>query len=318
MNRTMGHGGRAKAGCGAGCSRRSALSLLLGAGSWLPAMRAAGTETPLRLAISESVVGEVNLNDARPAMQVWIRRMGQEVNVAIDPKVFNTTQEIQERTRLAQLDAAGISVLEYRPIADLLDSSQLITSGGAAGLDQYVILVHRKGSIRQLAQLKGRRLSIVKNPKMVLAPAWLATLLEEGHHPPAEQFFGSMVVNAKFSQVILPVFFGQADACLTTRPGFDAMCEMNPQVGRDLIPIASSPAMVVNFYVFRKNYRSASREKFIRALLDLQTTPMGAQLAAFFQFNELTVRDGVCLAPALAVIEAAERARGRLGAGGRK
>jgi phosphonate transport system substrate-binding protein len=296
-------------------SRRRALVLMLGAPVVLAA---ADAGAPLRFAISETVVGEVNMNDARPAMQVWIQRMNQELNVAIDPKIINTTQEIQDRTRRQQLDAVALNVIEYRPIAEWLDPSQIVTSGGVAGLDQYLILAHQNGVIRQLGDLKGRRLCTLKNPKMCLAAAWLSTILEEGHQGPAEQFFGSMVADAKFSRVVLPVFFGQADACLTTKRGFDTMCELNPQVSKDLKVIASSPLMVVNFYIFRKNCQSVNREKLIKAISSLPSTVAGRQLMTLFQFEDLGIRDASCLANALGVLDAADRARGQRGAGGRK
>lgn len=299
-------------------SRRHALALMLAACRRLPAAVDADGGAPLRFAISETVVTDVNLNDARPAMQIWIQRMYRELNVVMDPKVINTTEEIQDRARKAQLDAVALNVIEYRPIAELLDSSQIISSAGAAGLDQYLILVRHNSGIAQLSDLKGRRLSTLKNPKMCLAPAWLQTILEEGRHGPAEQFFGTVVTDAKCARVVLPVFFGQVDACLTTKRGFETMCELNPQVARDLKAVASSPAMVVNFYIFRKNYRSVNRERLIRAFLSLRASPAGGQLAALFQFDELTVRDASCLAPALAVLDAADRARARRGAGGRK
>src|ERR1035441_6075912 len=247
-------------------SRRHLLALMLGAPALLAAPDAGA---PLRFAISETVVGDVNLNDARPAMQMWIQRMNQELNVAIDSKIINTTQEIQERARKGQLDAVALNIIEYRPIAELLDSSQIITSAGAALVDQYLILARQNSGIRQLGDLKGRRLCTLKNPKMCMAPAWLLTILEEGHHGPAEEFFGSMVAEAKFSRVVLPVFFGQADACLTSKKGFETMCELNPQVARDLKVVASSPAMVVSFYIFRKNYQSVNREKVIKAISSL-------------------------------------------------
>jgi hypothetical protein len=82
--------------------------------------------------------------------------------------------------------------------------------------------------------------------------------------------------------------------------------------------VASSPAMVVSFYIFRKNYQSVNRERLIRAFLSLRASASGGQLASLFQFDELTVRDASCLTPALAVLDAADRARGRRGAGGRK
>ena len=293
-------------------SRRQALALLLGASPYM--RRALAADAPVRLAISESVVGDVNLNDARAAMMVWIKRMIQELNVVIDPRLFETTQDIVDRIRRGQLDAVALNVVEYRLIADQLDASQIVTAAGEDGLEQYLILAKQNSGIRQVGDLKGRRLCVLKTPKMCVAPAWLLTILDDGHFGTAEQFFGSVVTEAKFSRVVLPVFFGQAEACLTSRRGFDTMCELNPQVAKDLKVIGSSPAMVVNFYVFRKNYQGLPRERVIRALSSLRATTTGQQLATLFQFAELTVRDGNCLASALGVLNQAEHARGRKGA----
>lgn len=238
-------------------SRRRALALMLGAGRWLPgALAATDAGAPVRLAISESVVGDVNLNDARAAMQIWIKRMTQDLNLVLDVKLFVTTQQIVEGTRKGQLDAVAVNIIEYRQIAEMLDSSRIVNAAGSAGLEQYVILVKQNSGIRQLSDLKGRRLCTLKTPKMCVAPAWLFTVLEDGHYGPAEQFFSSVATDTKFSRVVLPVFFGQADACLTSKRGFDTMCELNPQVARDLKVLIGSPAMVVDFYIFRNNYQS--------------------------------------------------------------
>jgi len=116
----------------------------------------------------------------------------------------------------------------------------------------------------------------------------------------------------------LPVFFGQADACLTSKRGFDTMCELNPQVARDLTTIASSPAMVVTFYIFHRNYHGLTRESFAKVYSDVRISAAGRQLATLFQFEELVVKDSGCLVCALGVLDAAERARSRSGAGSRK
>ena len=306
---------------GATGSRRSVIVLMLGAWRCLPqALAAADAGAPVRLAISETAIGDVNLNDARAAMLVWIKRMTVDLNVVIEfnPKVFDTTEQILDRTRRGQLDAIALNIVEYRQIADLLDPSQIVIAAGAAGLEQYLILAKQNGGVRQLGDMKGRRLSMLKTPRMCVAPAWLSTILDEGHYGPAEQFFGSVTTDAKFSRVVLPVFFGQAEACLTSKRGFDTMCELNPQVAEDLRVLASSPPLAVMFYAFRKNYQSAQRTKLIGALSSVRESPAGRQMATLFQFDELTVRDASCLASALAILEAAERIRRRRGAGSRK
>jgi phosphonate transport system substrate-binding protein len=302
-------------------SRRQTLALMLGAGPWLRSARAAAdTGAPIRLAISDSLVADVNLNDARAAMLIWIKRMTSEMNLAVEinPRVFDTAEEILRRVRSGQLDAVALNVIEYRQIADVLDPGEIIAEADATGLEQYILLARRNSGIQHLSDLRGRRLCMLKAPKMCVAGAWLTAILAEGHFGPSEQFFGAMTADSKASRVVLPVFFGQTDACLTTKRSFDTMCELNPQVGKELTVIASSPVMEVTFYIFHKNDHGVSRERFAKAYADLPNSVAGRQLATLFQFDRLVVKDIACLAPALAVLEAVDRARGRRGAGGRK
>ena len=143
---------------------------MLGAWCRLPgALAATDAGTPVRLAISESVMGDVNLNDARAAMNIWLKQIAQDLNIAFDLKLIDTSA-ILEGVRSGQLDALGLSVIEYRPIADLLDSSRIVTSAGAEGLEQYLVVVKQNSGIRQLGDLKGRRMCVLKTPKMCLEP----------------------------------------------------------------------------------------------------------------------------------------------------
>jgi len=306
---------------GATNSRRHALGIMLGACGWLPkALAGADGTAPLRLAISESLVSDANLSDARAAMTTWLKRMEVDLNIVIEfsPKVFDTTEDIVRRARMSQLDAVSLNILEYRQIADMLDPSQIIAEGGAEGLEQYVLLAKQSSEVRRLSHLRGRRLTMLKGNRMCVATAWLSTILEEGHLGSSDQFFSSVATDTKASRVVLPVFFGQADACLTSKRGFDTMCELNPQVAKDLAAIATSPGMVVTFNAFHKNYHGVGREKFLKIYTDLPNNPAGRQLATLFQFQALVVRDTTCLASAMAILEAADRARARQGAAGRK
>jgi phosphonate transport system substrate-binding protein len=302
-------------------SRRHALALMLGAWGWLPrALAAADPGAPVRIAISESTVADVNLDDARASMLIWIKRVMLDWNVTIelDPKVFDTTEEILRRARRGQVDSVAVNLLEYRQIADVLDSTQIVIEAGDSGPDLYILAAKRDSGIQHLSDLRGRRLCTWKAPRMCLAPAWLTAILDEGHFGPSEQFFDSATTETKPARVVLPVFFGQADACITSKRSFDTMCELNPQVAKDLTAIASSPVMVPLFYCFHKNYHSANRERFVKALTGLRASAAGRQIATLFQCDGLTTADASCLADGLGILDAAERARNRRGAGGRK
>ncbi len=303
---------------GAASSRRQALALMFGLWPGLSrALAAAEGGAPIRLAISESLVSDVNINDARAAMVIWLNKMMEDTHISIEmnPRVFDPPEEILRRARANQFDTVALNVVEYRQIAEFLDPSQIVAENGSAGPEQYLLLAKRGSGIQRLADLHGRRLCVLKATKMCLASAWLSSILDEARLAQSEQFFGSTVTDTKASRVVLPVFFGQADACLTSKQSFDTMCELNPQVGKDLAVIASSQPLYVTFYTFHKNYHGVSREKLERVYSDLPSTPAGRQLATLFQFDSLVVRDIGCLSPSLAVLDKADRIRGRQGAG---
>jgi hypothetical protein len=163
--------------------------------------------------------------------------------------------------------------------------------------------------VARLSDLRGRRLTILENARMCIAQAWLSTLLAEEHLGAAGQFFGSIAADSKPARVVLPVFFGQADVCLASKRTFDTMSELNPQVARELAPLAGSPPLVVTFYTFHRNCHGGERDRFAQVYASLPASAAGQQLATLFQFEKLAVRDAACLAPALAILETADRLR---------
>jgi phosphonate transport system substrate-binding protein len=216
------------------------------------------------------------------------------------------------------LNAAALNVLEFRPIADLFDSSAIIVGAGTSGPDEYVLLARRDSDCKRLPHLRGKRVSMWTAPKMCVAQAWLATLLEEEHPGSAEEFFGTVIPSGKISAVVLPVFFKQTDACVASRRGFEMMCELNPQIARELSAIAISPLLTTCFYAFRKGFHGATRDRFTSLHSTLLSGLAGKQLATLFQFDDLTVRDTSCVASSLSLLDRADRVHTRLTAAGHK
>ena len=96
------------------------------------------------------------------------------------------------------------------------------------------------------------------------------------------------------------------------------MAELNPQVARNLAPIANSATLVTCFYAFCKNYRGPGRDTFINLNKGLLSSAAGRQLATLFQFAELTVRDSSCLASSLSILDKADRLRKGAAPAGRR
>jgi len=289
--------------------RREALRVLLGLAAGTTAGAAPeGSPGLVRLGISDSVVNDVNIADARAAMIVWLRRLGQDVrlNVQHDPQVFEPPARLEERLRHGTVDTVALNIVEFRHMMGLLDSKWVTVPVKTPFLN-YLLLVSRASGIQHLADLKGRRLLLPTGNIACIGPAWLATQLHKEGLGPPERFFAGISRETKASKLILSVLFGQAEACLTTSPSFRVMSELNPQVGKKLMPLAASPELVTSLYACRKGFSGPVREQIIRALAEVGTTPAGRQVLTLFQFEGLAFRDASCLAGSLGIIASAER-----------
>ncbi|MFN7938169.1 MAG: PhnD/SsuA/transferrin family substrate-binding protein [Bryobacteraceae bacterium] len=281
---------------------------LLSACMPLPALPASVLPELVRFCASESLVSDISINDARAAMAVWMRRIVQDLqlDVRTAPAVFEREDRILAKLRQGEVDLVASTLPEFRRLRDLLDSSQLVVPGQKTQLE-YLLIVNAGSRIGSLADLRGRRLLSLHSPLTSVAPAWLTTVLGAAGYDAPERFFGAMSTKSKPSQVILPVFFGQAEACLTTRSSFLTMSELNPQLPTRLQPLAVSPPIIPGVQAFRKGYEGSGRNKVIQALSGLGSSASGRQVLTLFQVEDLTVKDVSHLKASLDILARADQ-----------
>ncbi|MCL4813904.1 MAG: PhnD/SsuA/transferrin family substrate-binding protein [Vicinamibacteraceae bacterium] len=118
---------------------------------------------------------------------------------------------------------------------------------------------------------------------------------------------------SKPARAVLPVFFGQQDACLTTQYGFELMVELNPQLGTGLTVVASSPPMVHSVVVFDRRFSPANRDKVVTSLLALHESPRGQQVLSLFGLDRLVEGTPADLATALELLARVDRLRSTRG-----
>ena len=174
--------------------------------------------------------------------------------------------------------------------------------------EEVVLLAHRDSGIESVEDLKGAT-DHYRNPRASLAVCWLdSVLLEKGLRSTAE-FLGLVYQNTKLSSVVLPVFFRRSDSCLVTRSGFDTMSELNPQIGKALKVLATSPKVVPILLCFRADYAPAFKDKILAGLRDLHLSPAGQQVLTIFQSEKLEEMPTSGLQSALDLLARREKLR---------
>jgi len=306
-----------------GQSRWCAYCLAAGLLAWsaLPFAAAGGEHSEgdaqpgLRMAISETVAGEVNENDLRIAIKTWAETVARQTGVRIEPELCTTAQLLQ-RIRNHQVDAFSLNILEFMRVSSYADREIVVDEAELPDGSEYLLLVHQSSGIQSLADLRGRTLLLYENTRTCLARIWLEILLGSAHLGTVDTFFGRLESNPKLSRVVLPVFFRHADACLATRRGYKTMCELNPQLAKQLHILAASPKLLTTFTAFHKDSPAESKRRFLAAITDLNKTVAGRQALMLFGSTRLVQTDVAALRTALDLLHAYDRLKGKAPAAG--
>ncbi|MBI5385420.1 MAG: PhnD/SsuA/transferrin family substrate-binding protein [Verrucomicrobia bacterium] len=284
----------------------------------LPFGTVAQESSTFRIGFSSASFGEVNENDAAAAVRVWAQALATERGIPADPqpKILRSVSEIAAALTNKLIDAINMTTGEYAALQGRVALQHCVVSvKNKVITEEYVLLVHRASGLERLSDLRGRKLGLLQSARASLAPAWLDLLLaKEGLGLPAN-FCGQMISSSKITKAILPVFFGQLDACLVTRNGFETMIELNPQVSQQLKILASSPPLVPVVFCFRADYTSAVRNKLLGEISRWHTSPAGRQILTIFQTDSLEERPVSCLDSALEMVAAHQRLCGETNSG---
>jgi ABC-type phosphate/phosphonate transport system substrate-binding protein len=240
-----------------------------------------------QVGFSSSMFSDVNENDAKAAIKVWGQLIAKERNVPTDPeaKILHNMTELKESLRNKKVDVVGLTTLEYDQLRQEIAFENMFVGAGSQGYTEtYLLLAHQSSAITNLSGLRGRSLNIHVNPRTCLAVLWLDSLLAGQSLPVADRLAGKINSETKVSKVVLPVFFKQVDACLVTRSSFNTMVELNPQLEKQLIVLAESPAVVPSIFIFQSTYNSTVKEQILDGLRDLHKTPAGQQVLTIFHF----------------------------------
>lgn len=290
------------------CVARAVVALGLGLGS-TPATPGATAipaspevaRKPFSFAFSQRMFSDVNENDAQASVRAWALALSKERSIHLEAKpiIIPGATQLNAALREGTVDGAAILTTEFLDLDHSRVDPELFISIIDGRIDEeYLLLVRGPSAYRTAVDLKGRELGLHANPRTSLAPAWLARLLEGLGAPPPERHFSRVISAPRIAKVLLPVFFGQRDACVVTRKGFETMCDMNPQVRTQLRILATSPPVVPAIGLFRAGLPPEQRAEMIRAMRNLEDSASGRQVLTLFQTTGLIETNDAALTSA--------------------
>lgn len=238
----------------------------------------------LRIGVSQASFGKVNPNDATAALKAWAAAFIREGNLkmTVQVEILKSVAEMRRAFEKDFVQALSVTSEEFVELGDRPEYVFLNAKQDSCSW-HYVVVTHREGNVNSLQGLKGQRLARHVSPITSPSLPWLETTLHDLHLGRASDVLSEIVEMDNPSKSVLRVFFRQSDACLITTQAFDLVCELNPQLHRQLRILASSPPYVSGLFYFRDSYASPHRARIEASILSLHTTPVGQQVLTVFQ-----------------------------------
>jgi ABC-type phosphate/phosphonate transport system substrate-binding protein len=252
--------------------------------------KAPDREKSLVVAFSPQSFFNVDPRDAIGAARVWIRQADRKLGNTPETTVLSFSSQSEVESALAgnEIDILVMIADEFINLRESFDLTPVLsTDYGKNFYDELLVLVRAESDISSVSQLRGKSLRIEGGQKGTIPIKWLQSLLHSKASSTPREFFGSISEFPKASQIITPVFFGQADACIASLTSFETMSELNPQLGRKLRILEKSPGFVTGIIAVRKGVQNRRRDALIDALRLMDGEPKGKQVLTIFRINRL-------------------------------
>jgi ABC-type phosphate/phosphonate transport system substrate-binding protein len=248
-------------------------------------------EEPVRVTIGYSAQVFVDVDvEAWGVAKVWSDQIMKRTlgKGTIRNLIFRDAPSLEASLRRKDVDVVVMIADEYVELKGRVPMQPVFVPAHDGGVYQSVVLlVRRSAGIRNLGDLKGKKLSISIEQDKTIHLRWLEILLmREGVRGPGD-FFSKVGKARGPSEAILSVFFGQSDACLTTMQAFRVASELNPQVENELTPLARSPEAAGAVIVFRPDFPESEKKDLAGVMASLHLDPEGRQLLRLFRMSRL-------------------------------
>lgn len=269
---------------------------------------------PIRVAVSMDTLAGVNVNDARAAYRVWgdeIARTLAMRHSEMLSQVFIPSAELLQMIREGRVDCFALTALEYARILDYLDPAWMVVEDYAVPGLEYLLLVRDDSPFHSLKDLRNAKLLVHHHRDTCLLEPWITIRLAAEGLGPFDGFFGAPETRDKVSEVILPLFFGSIQAAALTQRSFATAVELNPQLGRQLRVLATSPSLIPAGFWFRKGCDPADKLAFQESVLRLNSVPAGRQVLALYQSTGFCERPCSIMRPTLELIGQYNKLRSR-------
>lgn len=245
------------------------------------------------LAFSQKQFSGINVRDVRVALEMWSRIIAKKKqhSFILTSRIYDDPRAIIRGLEKGEIGYANMTALDYVKIRKQgLVEPFLVSLKNGKVLEDFALLVNENAHIKDLSQLRGKRLVMMAGSNGQIASLWLETLLRKKKLPALKKFFSSSREAADSSDVIMPVYSGQQDVCVVTCSALSTLRELRPDAGKKLVIMARSPPFLVNILCYNKKFNDEIITKELTdSAMNLHSDPVAKQVVMLLHVDQFRV-----------------------------
>ena len=201
------------------------------------------------------------------------------------PKTFD---EI-ERSAGDDFDCIILTIEEYIHLQKKLTLEPFATNYTAGNVGyKYHLLVNKVDNINDISQLKDEVFYILARENQKAPFLWLEKLLREKSLPNSKKYLKEIVTDYKATNVVLPVFFNKAKACIVTESSLNLLVELNPSIKTKMKILESSDFILLGLGCLNKKKKDTDTYNILKDIMfTLHENEYGKQLLHLFNADKL-------------------------------
>ena len=243
------------------------------------------------MAFSGKIFSKINENDSKALTKVLAENLIENSPLKFHtntPNIIRTLDELEESIENESNDLYVILPTEYIQLkkSDLIEPI-IVPEKNNSVFDIYKLIVTKRSSIKNLKDLKGKKILIATSAVEDIPHFWLDHLLSVKGLDKKEKYFKEIENSEKSLTSILKVYFGQADACILSESNLNLAIELNPQLNTDFLTLEVSKP-IVKAILAQKTFKTEENKKILLDnLLSLNKTTEGKQILMLFKIDRL-------------------------------
>ncbi len=233
------------------------------------------------------VIRDIPRKDVEVSLRFWIDELARGMKLTYKPvRFYDDFASLRQDFLGGEINfmvATAMAIVQHIPASAIADGF----SGYKLADDHLVLVVRRDAGIRSPSDLAGKRLGLLEGDE--LSHMYLETLLMQTKGKLDWSRLGAISYEQRSSKLTHRLFFGQNDAALINRSGYEAALALNPQIGQklEILTDYSFKSRSPHIGLFSTSVSAEHRELMTQGVLSLNDNVRGQQVLEIYHADRM-------------------------------